>query len=1573
MIKDIGVLFAKSSMDIIVLSENITLQAGVKAILNASRRQLLFHDELARIFIILMCKNEDLNEQHLKWASYLSCTMDGWIDDAQRYAFQVSCDEKNKEHLGEGFNFFFRVVSNKKMISELIDKEMVIIWEAEMLIPYPRLRVLTPKVQLIASITVKPEILVMSRHDNCQEDNMFTNILESLSSETMIYGVTPFLSLSRVSNISIMPGIDSSSSIETLRKVVKKTFKCGPIISLRTRSSMVMVPNFQRILLSVDIESCSASQLPVLIENVEIKVKGRIAQRIENEIAFPITLAFQEQFLILYCIPFDPSIDQEITDLLALPVTIFVKMKPQLLDGSCNLSVMSQWYTTIHISKDQTRVSSYQSVIHTEAKSPSSNLFSQKYFAHVNNYNLLKSRSPELPDVKSPFWKISLTFTVPKCVKMWKVFEVEIVLVNQSNASKDISLSVLSKTWNTDYKIPSSILENSSHFLLEEKAIYTLHKKISVNPVHILPLTNDIRIVPLNSYGCYFCSISFIAIREGLFSLEGIRITDLHTNSYIDCCSLPRIFKYPILTLSITNSLLGGVSNVFAQTISAIQFLLRRIDLFVLKKNEYEMENIDFSNNHNKTNSFCDISSAFNFSQLIRFMSYSFFTTPIQHLWYSFLDRLTLISKTSNIKELIKRILMDQLLFTPISLVFFLVFMSLTEEINKKKLKNKFNQNFVSILKNNQCMVIVPMAVSEMPPVTKEETENLGDKEKVQKEEAEKAQMAHAIRGPTYSSRSPLKNRLSPAKEHVYTQRKMIGDWQLGKTVGSGSMGKVKLVTHCVTNEIAAVKIIPRPLQHHSHSASSGAQDNGKEIRAIREIAISSLLQHPYICTLRDVKIQPNHYYVFFEYINGGQMLDYIISHGKLKEKQARKFARQIGSALDYCHHLKIENILISKEGDIKIIDFGLSNLYSPHSHLSTFCGSLYFAAPELLNAKAYIGPEIDIWSFGVVLYVLVCGKVPFDDQNMPALHAKIKRGYVEYPSWLTSECKQLLSRMLVTTPSQRATLSEVLNHPWMTRGYDCPPENYLPSRFPITVPLDMEIIRKMTVFEFGSEQTIHAKLNSIIGSEGYRKLVKTYYNQSSDTHVLSLLADKKKTFFDFYKRRLSNTSYNAISTPTTENAIQSPSKAKPIYVDAYHPLISIYYLVKEKMEREKKNSHQNSHIHKGDIFEIFNISSNSTSIDQLNHKAHQGTTLIPRNRSFTISSRKIKDYISGSNQHPHISSPLSSPVPSKISNKHSHDPESVQHVNTTNQSADKNDSLSNGQPHLKRSVSVNDNTYSSNFKLSLSTRIPSMSKIHLKELKHNSADNKNHSLEKSSNIIPSFSFKRNRTKSLGNAKGEVLRKERKYKQFRALTTHNAFSNSDSPVQSTSNNTQSLNSNKPYNSSNEVTVKSGFLKGIFSVSTTTSKPPHEIKSGLARILTRLNISYRDIKGGFFCIYQPSIDLKNFAMNTVNSGGRFATQNTHVLRRSHSLHKTSSGKKKTNLDANFYNTGSDSDDSIDDGRNMGHKYINNFTIQFEIYIVKVPLFALHGLQFKRMCGNAWQYRSLASRIIAEMKL
>ena len=227
----------------------------------------------------------------------------------------------------------------------------------------------------------------------------------------------------------------------------------------------------------------------------------------------------------------------------------------------------------------------------------------------------------------------------------------------------------------------------------------------------------------------------------------------------------------------------------------------------------------------------------------------------------------------------------------------------------------------------------------------------------------------------------------------------------------------VKLVSVSSSNGLffisqVACKIIPRGSTDDNHATRADKEraDQSKEIRTAREAAIVTLLNHPYICGLRDVVRTNHHWYMLFEYVNGGQMLDYIISHGKLKEKPARKFSRQIASALDYCHRnsivhrdLKIENILISKTGDIKIIDFGLSNLFAPRGHLRTFCGSLYFAAPELLQARAYTGPEVDVWSFGIVLYVLVCGKVPFDDQSIPALHAKIKKGVVDYPNWLSN------------------------------------------------------------------------------------------------------------------------------------------------------------------------------------------------------------------------------------------------------------------------------------------------------------------------------------------------------------------------------------------------------------------------------------------------------------------------------------------------------------------------------------------------------------------------------------------
>ncbi|KAJ4490606.1 CAMK/CAMKL/Kin1 protein kinase [Lentinula aciculospora] len=465
---------------------------------------------------------------------------------------------------------------------------------------------------------------------------------------------------------------------------------------------------------------------------------------------------------------------------------------------------------------------------------------------------------------------------------------------------------------------------------------------------------------------------------------------------------------------------------------------------------------------------------------------------------------------------------------------------------------------------------------------------------------------------------------------------RILGDYTLSKTLGAGSMGKVKLATHNITGEQLAVKILPRvnPAAPPTGGSTPDAvarqasKDASKEIRTLREAALSMLLHHPYICGMREMIIHQHHYYMVSEYVNGGQMLDYIISHGRLRERVARKFARQIGSALDYCHRnnvvhrdLKIENILISQTGNIKIIDFGLSNLYNPANHLATFCGSLYFAAPELLNAKVYTGPEVDVWSFGVVLYVLVCGKVPFDDQSMSALHAKIKRGLVEYPVWLSAECKHLLSRMLVTNPALRAPLSEILSHPWMIRGFSGPPENFLLHREPLRADeLDRQVIHGMNGFEFGSDDDIERKLITVLESDTYMKAVQYWERKrggsvngskwgesmSNSSLAVSFNSDggtsyssrtgiepptpskKSKRFsgFDFYRRKLfspstspssSSNPFSSSSPPQSQSQLIShggalvDSKGEPLDpTKGFHPLLSMYFLAREKMEREK-------------------------------------------------------------------------------------------------------------------------------------------------------------------------------------------------------------------------------------------------------------------------------------------------------------------------------------------------------------------------------------------------------------------
>ncbi|KAJ6546979.1 kinase-like domain-containing protein [Mycena capillaripes] len=177
-------------------------------------------------------------------------------------------------------------------------------------------------------------------------------------------------------------------------------------------------------------------------------------------------------------------------------------------------------------------------------------------------------------------------------------------------------------------------------------------------------------------------------------------------------------------------------------------------------------------------------------------------------------------------------------------------------------------------------------------------------------------------------------------------------------------------------------------------------------------------------------------------------LLDHVITHGRLREHTARRLAHQIGSGLAFCHQnrvvhrdIKLENILISPNGDVKITNFGLSTVFDPVGHLYTACGTSYFPAPEMLFGEPYVGPEVDIWGFGVVLYILVCAKVPFDDEHLAGIHAKVRGGLIEYPAHLSARCRNLLSMMLTTdVASRRPSLSEVLSHPWMAHAFSNTP-----------------------------------------------------------------------------------------------------------------------------------------------------------------------------------------------------------------------------------------------------------------------------------------------------------------------------------------------------------------------------------------------------------------------------------------------------------------------------------------------------------------------------------------------------
>jgi 5'-AMP-activated protein kinase catalytic alpha subunit len=212
----------------------------------------------------------------------------------------------------------------------------------------------------------------------------------------------------------------------------------------------------------------------------------------------------------------------------------------------------------------------------------------------------------------------------------------------------------------------------------------------------------------------------------------------------------------------------------------------------------------------------------------------------------------------------------------------------------------------------------------------------------------------------------------------------------------------------------------------------------GMEEKVQREINILHLCTHPHIIRLYEVIDTPTDIFLVNEYVSGGELFDFIVSKGRLSSDEARNFFHQIVSGVEYCHFQKIvhrdlkpENLLLDSNFNIKIADFGLSNLMRDGDFLRTSCGSPNYAAPEVISGHLYAGPEVDVWSCGVILYALLCGSLPFDDESIPNLFKKIKSGMYSLPSHLSQLARNLIPRMLEVDPMKRITIPEIRLHPW--------------------------------------------------------------------------------------------------------------------------------------------------------------------------------------------------------------------------------------------------------------------------------------------------------------------------------------------------------------------------------------------------------------------------------------------------------------------------------------------------------------------------------------------------------------
>lgn len=327
-----------------------------------------------------------------------------------------------------------------------------------------------------------------------------------------------------------------------------------------------------------------------------------------------------------------------------------------------------------------------------------------------------------------------------------------------------------------------------------------------------------------------------------------------------------------------------------------------------------------------------------------------------------------------------------------------------------------------------------------------------------------------------------------------------IGPWKLGRTLGRGSTGRVRLAKNINTGQLAAVKIVPKAnfkkLENPKYKRASITANKDRLPYGIeREIIIMKLINHQNIMGLYDVWENKNDLYLILEYIEGGELFDYLIKRGKLSEHEAIQYFKQIIDGIHYLHQfnichrdLKPENLLLDFNKNIKIADFGMAALEVREKLLETSCGSPHYASPEIVAGKNYHGAPSDIWSCGIILFALLTGHLPFDDENIRKLLLKVQSGQFVMPDYLSWEAQDLISKMLCVDPNDRITIDVIMTHPLLTKYPNLGVSNksdFDPSKINVNPiesadKIDTEILKNLTVlFHNCEEETMISKLLS--------------------------------------------------------------------------------------------------------------------------------------------------------------------------------------------------------------------------------------------------------------------------------------------------------------------------------------------------------------------------------------------------------------------------------------------------------------------------------------------------------------